>query len=207
MYRHTQTIARVGAGLTAIGALLWVLWPKDFQWSESAESIFVFSVAFVTWLLTEVKQSEEVVFRQSSPNDIRVSKELVNLHREEFRVLLDEHDMHGFIDYRYVQLLDDVLHRFKTEKLEFQNRRLQDLTNDFLKSAQAFRRYIAENTTPTLLGGQEVIGFKNDRIVSDVEFQRSLNLSETANDLGSRAWDRLESLVHAIKVQVPECLD
>lgn len=97
--RYYQTIARVLAGLTMLAMLAWFLWPRvESSLLEREEALFAFLVAFAFWLLSEVKESEEVVFRGSTPNDIRLAREMLCYSRWQFRELLKEHDYHRGIN-------------------------------------------------------------------------------------------------------------
>lgn len=75
MSRYYQTFARIGAGLAAIAMLVWFLWPGG-AWQFEPEPFFAFGVAVVVWAFTEFKLSEEVIYRASTPNDIRFGREI-----------------------------------------------------------------------------------------------------------------------------------
>jgi len=75
----SQTIARIGTGLSTMGALCWLLWPTQISVLNNPEAIFAFGTAFVIWLLTEFKLSEEIHAQKKSVNDISLSQELLGL--------------------------------------------------------------------------------------------------------------------------------
>lgn len=62
-----------------MGALCWLLWPTQISVLNNLEAIFAFGTAFVIWLLTEFKLSEEIHAQKKSVNDISLSQELLGL--------------------------------------------------------------------------------------------------------------------------------
>ena len=205
MGRHRQTIARVLTGLSVIGALIWLLWPSE--WSKvEPEPLLAVCTAFVVWLLTEVKQSEEVIEFSATPNDVRVSKELLKLHKNQFRILLNDTDLWMFLDdeiYRKAFHLENSRDR---GDLEFQNKRLDTQLEEFMVFLSKFNRHVAQHTTPEDVAGRAHIGYKPIGTVQDDEYQRRLLLSKEANSLADEAWRAYEKLISSIKIETPEAL-
>ena len=205
MVRHRQTIARVLTGLSVIGALIWLLWPSE--WSKvEPEPLLAVCTALVVWLLTEVKQSEEVIEFSATPNDVRVSKELLKLHKNQFRILLNDTDLWMFLDdeiYRKAFHLENSRDR---GDLEFQNKRLDTQLEEFMVFLSKFNRHVAQHTTPEDVAGRAHIGYKPIGTVQDDEYQRRRLLSKEANSLAAEAWKAYEKLISSIKIETPEAL-
>lgn len=61
-----QTLARLAAGYSVMGALVWLLWPSDLGFANNPEAWFVLATAIMVWHATEFKHSDEL--RASEPN-------------------------------------------------------------------------------------------------------------------------------------------
>lgn len=208
MDKFRQTWARVGAGLTAMAALCWVLWPSKLSdVSSNPEPIFVFLVALLTWTFTEFKFSEEVQFRESSPNDIRVARELVELHAGQFRYLLKDADLFQFVESDCYSQVNNLCNRHETGKLEFQNKGLNKKLENLIGDLEKLGLFVAQHTVPEMIGGVWRTGFKPFDNVTQERYDELLVLSGEANELASNAWEKLDSLVSIIKIRVPEALD
>ena len=160
----------------------------------------------VVWLLTEVKQSEEVIEFSATPNDVRVSKELLKLHKNQFRILLNDTDLWMFLDdeiYRKAFHLED---RRDRGDLEFQNKRLDTQLEEFMVFLSKFNRHVAQHTTPEDVAGRAHIGYKPIGTVQDDEYQRRRLLSQEANSLADEASRAYEKLIPSIKIETPEAL-
>lgn len=207
MFRLPQALARIGAGAFALGSLAWVLWPENLLFLSNSEAIFFFFVSIITWVATEFKLSEELQLRTSSPNDIRISKRYLDLHRGDLGHLLRDHNSWDFIELELYGVIDEILDQRRREVLQFQNSHLENKNAAALQSLQSFRRFIAQNTTPELLGGRLMIGIKPISICDDDEYKRRQVLANQANKLSSKAWDDFQNLISTIKRLVPEALD
>lgn len=185
----------------------WFLWNGVGRDEFEPEPFFAFLVALVVWIATEIKHSEEIVFRQSSPNDVRVAKELLRLHAHTFRTLLNDRDLFQFLDSNHFSDSHDFCHRRNTGQLRFQNLSLDGLLEKFASDLGKLNHSIAQNTVPELIGGQFMTGFKPRTIVSQEEYDRQLALAEHANEQASVAWGSLENLVNQLHIRVPEALD
>lgn len=202
-----QTLARIGTGLSAIGALTWVLWPLDWQSVLQPEPLFAFTVALVVWIATEIKFSEEVQLRNSSPNDIRVAKKFAGLHANEFRHLLKDHEFFGFIDQSAITFIGQIIHERSSGSLIFQNKEMDHLLGRFLDNLNVLYRFIAQHTAPEMVAGSMTVSFKPRGIFDDEEYNRNQKLSWEADALADVSWKKLETLVAAIHQQIPEVLD
>lgn len=167
----------------------------------------MFCVAFVCWIATEFKLSEEFVVRQSTRNDIRIAREILRLNINEFRTLLNDHHLFQFLESSYFSLAGRFCHRREIGELRFQNAGLDALLEDFTEHLQNLLINVARNTVPELIGGELMTGFKPARTVSKEEYDRQLELAELANQEGSRAWMSLQELVNKIHIDVPEAID
>ncbi|WP_040816984.1 hypothetical protein [Litoreibacter arenae] len=207
MGRYKQTIVRIGAGLSAIGALTWLLWPSSLTDFLDPEPLFIFLCLFVAWIATEVKQSEEVIYRESTPNDIRLSREFLELHRWQFRDLFNEADLFQFREREDYSRCYNISNRRDVGDLEFQDKELDALLSKFIESLDEFNNYIAGNTAPELVGGRMMTGFKPVGIVSQEKYDRLLKEARKANELADEVWKRFDYLIAQVKRLVPEALD
>ena len=91
MQRYFQTIRRIFFGLSSLSVLLLHLWPAtEYVFSDRIESFLYFLVSLGIWIGAEFKDSEEVIFRRSTQNDIRLARRVIWLARNSFRELLAE---------------------------------------------------------------------------------------------------------------------
>ena len=206
MKKYRQTAARIGFGFSAFAALTWLLWPQSFEQLEP-EPLFVLGTALVVWILSEFKTSEEVLFRGSSPNDVRVSRDILRLHTEEFRVLLKDHDTFQFILDDYYLLVGKFLDRYQTGRLLFQAKELGPKLQQFVEKLEKFHAYVCANTVAEKIGGKLRTGFKPLNLVSEKEYDRRYSQSRTANALATDAWNEFERLVELVRKKTPEALD
>ena len=134
--RLPQTLARIGAGMAVFGMLAWLLWPANVQFLFQPEPIFGLAVAVFVWIATEIKLSEEVQLRDSSPNDIRLARMLLQYHAEQFRIILKDHDFHGTIEPRYVSEIGSFLNQLESQHLSFQKKLLEPDFDRFVSSLE-----------------------------------------------------------------------
>lgn len=208
MGRYKQTIARIGFGLLAIGALATWFWPDDKSiFLSDPFKIFGFFTALAVWVAAEFHTSEEFVARPSTPNDIRIGKEILSLYRGPLRDLIKDHNTWSYIEDQTYTDIGYLLNRYERSELLFGKTEVAKLTDVFMKDLRAFYRFVAANTTPEIIAGRSMTGFKPDRIVNDDEYRRRENLAREADEMADVAWERLESLAAAIQKKIPEALD
>jgi hypothetical protein len=206
--RLPQTCARIGAGMTVFGMLVWLLWPTNFDFISQPEPIFGLVVAVFVWIATEIKLSEEVQLRASSPNDIRLARMLLQYHAEQFRIILKDHDFHGPIVPRYVSEIGSFLTQLESQHLSFQKKRLKPDFDLFIGSLEVFRSKVANYTVPHSFGGRFLTSVRGPHEMNDYDIS-TIHKNEISelNTLGSKAWANLDSLASRIKESVPESLD
>jgi hypothetical protein len=209
--RYQQTAARIGFGLAAIGALSVLLWPVDFiefLKLERIERLFLFVSAAVTWIFVEIKFSEEVIIRNSSENDIRIARIILDHHSEQFRIILKDHHFHSSIDPRYVSELGAFLHEHSNHHLIFQNKHLKEPLEIFVKKLGEFSQKLAQYSVPYNIGGSWRTSIRplGERISENDLERYSREISEV-NALGTEAWQALDSLALTVRKEVPEALD
>lgn len=207
MQRHYQTLARIGAGFTAFMMLAWLLWPRSTPILEREEALFAFLIAIFFWILTEIKESDEIVFRASTPNDIRLARQIVSYATDKFKILLHEHDFRRGINARFLTEASSLVHEAAIGTAFFQDKRLKPTFDDFCRSLGEFCSYMAEHSAPEGHRGgliQRIVPAHVDAFQLN---QRQLDEIEEANRLASKAWDALELLIPKIKDRVPEAFD
>lgn len=207
MGKYQQTLFRIGAGFSTIGAVFWLLWPQDLLSVLDPEPLFAVLVATVVWIAGEFKFSEEVNLRDSSPNDIRLAKELLELHRSQFRSLFNDADLFQFRDREDYSRCYSIANRREVGELEFQDKELDRLLSKFVARLNEFNSCIAGNTVPELVGGRMMTGFKPVGIVTQETYDRLRSESLKANVLADEVWQCFDYLVSRVKRLVPEALD
>ncbi len=207
MGRYYQTFARIGAGLSAIASLVWLLWPGG-TWKFEPEPLFAFGVAVVVWIFTEFKRSEEVIYRASTPNDIRFGREIVAYETWIFRVLLKDHDYHRGIDPRFAREASMLVSDTKDGKAHFQDKRVQKKYLDFFERLKAFVDYFG------LHGSLEQFGSVMLRSVIPANQFDEMNVAphhqdeiNEVNKLSTEAWEAIRPLIAEIKERIPEVFD
>ena len=204
--RYAQTLGRIGFGLSTFGALIWVLWPSDRSWLQP-EPLFIFATAFVLWVLSEVKLSEDFEPPVTSENDVRVAKELLRLHAYNFRHLLKDHDLFGYTEQSYFKLLDDFVVRYDRSQLLFHDKEMQRSLGVFVERLRPLRKHISQNTVPIQIVGNMMIGYKPYQYVTPDDYDRLHGLAAEANDLATEAWSNFDAFVAVVRRRVPDALN
>ncbi|MEP4013631.1 MAG: hypothetical protein ABJL92_16595 [Sulfitobacter sp.] len=207
MMRYYQTFARIGVGLAAFAMLTWFLWPRP-TWEFQPEAFFAFCVAAVVWVFTEFKRSEEVIYRASTPNDIRFGRELLGYGVWQFRSLLKEHDYHSGIEPRLYSEASAL--RFDTDIgiARFQDRKAQAKYKIFYDRLSTFVLYLAKHSAIENYGGAKVRHIVPARRYTSAGIDPELKaVIEEANRLASEAWDAMLPLITEIKDRIPEVFD
>ena len=204
--RLYQTMGRIAAGLSSMAIFVWLLWPvspRDF----SGEALAVFAGSVVFWLMTEVKSSEEIIFRGSTPNDIRAGYQIISYAAYGFRYTLRTHDLHHSIHRRHTYEMGALLDEENIGVFRFQDRKLRQPFEDFRSRLNAFTRHVDRHAGP-VRGNQDRVTFKTavDYERGELSEQTRANIEE-ANRLASEAWEQLNRLARIIVERVPEALD
>ena len=192
-------MARISAGFITILMLGWFLWPRGSDLLDREEAFFAFIIAFVFWILAEIKESDEIVFQTSTKNDIRLASQMVSYASDVFRSNLEQHDHYGTIDRRFLIELDSLIHENDIGTAFFQDRRVQPLFEDFCCVAKAYSRHMATHSSPDQFGRQTLYlrGYEDGvhRVKAEID---------EANRLATLAWKRLPPLMAKIKERIPE---
>ncbi|WP_416511213.1 hypothetical protein [Aliiroseovarius sp. YM-037] len=163
--------------------------------------------ALIVWHFTEFKQSEELGTQNTSQNDIRVARELVELHAGDFRYLLNDTDLWSFVPSEIYHRLGRICDRWERGTFFFHNRTLNRDLSELIDRLNTLDMKIAQDTVPKLIGGEFRTGYKPFNLVSDDEYRRLRNESKTANEIASQAWKLLDQIVAKIRMGIPEVLD
>lgn len=192
-----------------MAALATWLWPADkSSFLDDPVALFAFCTAVVFWIAVEIKLSEEVQIRDSSPNDVRLARILLQYHAEQFRILLKDHDFHSTIHPRYISEVGYFLNEYETRHLSFQKKQLTENFEKFCKYLTEFSRKVAEYTVPYNFPGGFRTSVRGPENMNDFEISDShAREIKELNELGFKAWDALDELVISIKRNVPESLD
>lgn len=207
MGRRNQTLARLGTGCTALASLVWLLWPSDLSFVNNPEAWFVFGTAFIIWVLTELKQSEEVSSSSVSMNDVRIGREMLKLHKGEFRYLLKDQDLWSFVESDAYSGLREFCNRRDDGSMLFHNRKLDKMLTDLTERLDTLSEKIAQDTVPEMIGGVMMTGYIPFRIVTDEEYQLRMKSSKEANAIANQAWNALDKLAREIRSGIPQALD
>ena len=207
--RYYQTFSRIGAGLGMLAMGAWFLWPRSSSsLLDREEALFAFLVSVFVWLATEIKRSEEVVFQDSTKNDIRLARELVGYSRFQLRHLLKDHDFHRGLEPRFLTEAEGLLSDWELKIAFFQDKRLAPLFEAFCNDLSAFDRYFAVNS------GYERFGsvYRQSILTPDEADQwdvpaHKLSVIQETNHLASKSWNSFERLVQRVRERVPEAFD
>ncbi|SIT74754.1 hypothetical protein SAMN05421665_0102 [Yoonia rosea] len=184
-----------------MAALVWLLWPENLSVLSDPEPWFAFATACVFWIFTEFKTVEK---SKATENDVRVARELLELHAGQFRFLLKETDLWQFISSEYYTNLGNFCDRWDREVLFFHDQQLNQQLEKLVKELSELHNKIAMNTVPVLLGGEFKTGFKQTRYVSEDEYDKLRAKSKEANSLASTAWQTLDEIVSKVRRTIPE---
>ncbi|QPH52530.1 hypothetical protein [Pontivivens ytuae] len=188
-------------------SLIWLLWPSDLSFIDNPEAWAALVGAFVVWHFTEFKLSEELGSSQVSQNDVRVARELVELHAGQLRGLLKDADLWALINSDRYTEVHSLLNRWKRGTFMFHNKTLNTDLNAFMKQLDALSSKISQDTVPEMVGGQWRTGYKPVSIVSQQEYHRLMSESKSANAIAGNTWVLLDQIVEKIRTKIPEVWD
>lgn len=207
MRRYGQTLARIGFGLAAISMLVWFLWPGPV-WRFEAEPFFAFVVAVVVWVSAEFKRSEEVIYRASTPNDIRFGRDILAYGVGCFRNLLKDHDYHRGIDPRFLSEACCLLNETELGIAQFQDKRVQVKYEEFFERLRSFVDYFSLKSTPERFGALTLQSIIPARKYDEMNiFDHHQDEINEVNRLAKEAWKGMLPLIREIKDRIPEVLD
>ncbi|MFG6561735.1 hypothetical protein ACGYK7_14635 [Sulfitobacter sp. 1A15299] len=191
-----------------MSALTWFLWPFGEVWEFSPEPLSAFLVAFGFWIFTEFKLSEEVTYRASTPNDIRLGAQITAYGASTFRKLLKDHDYQRGIPPRYLSEADALIYEFDQGTAHFQDKRVQKNFSDFIIKLNTFSNYLGTHSSPERFGAsylQSIIP-ANQFDGWNISDRHKDEINET-NRLATEAWKSMKILLADIKDRIPETFD
>lgn len=184
------------------------MWPwsiKDFE----PESFLVFVSSFAYWLAAEVKQSEEVVFRDSSKNDIRLGRDCMSYAAYSFRSFLKEQDFWSSYDVSYFSEASQLCHEASVGVAHFQDRVVQAAFVEFVGELNKLVEFLEVNAGPLEVGSINRMSiitkeyYGDDYSVPSWQEQKA----KEANEVSEKAWLKLEALSWKIRERIPEAFD
>jgi hypothetical protein len=158
MGSRQQTFARIGAGLTTVGLLVVLLNPPNFEFLLDFERLFFFLTAFVIWVLTEWKQSEEAHVNppRPHPNDERISMEFVRFFSERMQRFLKTHDLGGSFSADFQEQIFAAADKWRGPNWEYEDRELQESFDQFTSALSEFGHALAEHFEPIGSAGRRI---------------------------------------------------
>lgn len=186
------------------------MWPSDitdFLKGIEPEPLFAFLVALVVWVFTEFKRSEEVIFRESTPNDILLGRRLIGYGAFQFREMLRDHDFKVGLGQRYFTETDGFTHEVSIGIAHFQDKKLKTDFDQFAQRLRKFLQALAVNTSPEGTGDSTMLYVRNPRTSAPGWTDVQKREAEELNAKASEAWESLEKLIGTIRTRVPEVMD
>ncbi|MBS1303975.1 hypothetical protein [Loktanella sp. SALINAS62] len=204
--RVPQTIARIGAGLVSMAALTWLFWDGVLT-APDAEPLLTFSISLFVWFSTEFKRSDEIVYRASTANDIRVAKLFLGYHAHQLRTLLWEHSFRNSLPSEYFDEFSALTTDIDRRLIKFQKPRLRNSFDDFSFKFIKFIQQLATNTTRE--GDEESarIYVKARRLSPGPWTAHEKAEANELDALGSECWELLNRLIEKVHTEVPEAFD
>ncbi len=195
-------MARIFSGLIVIAMLAWFLWPRGSALLDREEALFAFLIALGVWIMTEVKESDEVIYRAATKNDIRLARELVSYASDKLKHVLKDHDFHSSIEKRYLSEVFAFDHEYKIGIVFFQDKRVAPLLDDFCRELEIFAQYITQHSVSDDFGRASIVPFElmGERERFEIEIVE-------ANRLANNAWNKILPLIGKIKERIPEAFD
>lgn len=145
MQRYFQTISRIFFGLSSLSVLLLHLWPaKEYVFSDRIESFLYFLVSLGVWIGTEFKESEEVIFRRSTENDIRNARRIIWLARNPFSELFAGTNYHGLKPEYAIRELSNFIDDWNLGVVFFQDANLNTAFEKFANKLETFDKNLLE---------------------------------------------------------------
>lgn len=203
--RLTQTFGRIGAGFVVFASMIWLLW-DGAVWPLDAEPMVAVLVSLFVWLSTEFKKSDEIVFRASAPNDVRVAKLMLGYSAFQLRELLLNHDFRNAFLKDYFQEFSALCTDCENKLVKFQRLRLRGPFADFHYQLAKLVSLMATHTTP----GRHS---PNLLYVYDPSFHQGaikpfhLAEIEELNVQATHCWNTFLRMMEIIHEEVPEAFD
>lgn len=201
-------MSRISFGVFAMLTVGWYLWPRETPIIEREEAMFAFIIAFIVWVMVEVKESEEVIFRRSTLNDIRLARDLLSYASNQFRTILKDHDFHRGINPRYLSEIGALVHEWEVGVSIFQDRILNERFAAFCGRLALFDGYLGIHSSPERFGSVVLQSVVPARVYDEMNISQQHRLEiEEVNRLASLAWNEFIPLISAVRERVPEAFD
>ena len=184
-----------------------ILWP-DSTWQFEPQPLLALCAAVAVWLFYEFKLSEEVIYRASTPNDIRFGRELFAYGAGVFRDLLKDHNYHRGIHPRFLSEASLLVNETELGIAHFQDKKVQKRYEDFFERLRSFVDCFAQKSTPERFGSatlQSIIPARHYDEV-DISDRHQAEIDET-NRLARDAWNAMLPLIAEIRERIPEVFD
>ena len=209
MQRYFQTISRIFFGLSSLSVLLLHLWPAtEYVFSDRIESFLYFLVSLGVWMGAEFRESEEVVFRRSTKNDIRVSRELLRYFYYDFRYLFYQTDFSETFDESVINSLHSICSDIVFGLLFFQDKKVEPTFKELSQKLISFREYwVSHSSFNNYSSGMRYgVTLPHDIGLSEIP-QRYVDEIDKLNRLSDEVHEAFVKCVDVIKHRVPEAFD
>lgn len=198
--------SRIGTGLVAMSALLVLIWPSDPHILQQWDRLIAFITAISLWIAAECTQNGEQT-KPPTQNDLRVARELAELHAGELRYLLKETDLWTFVDSEIYSRLGGFLNRWERGTMHFHDEDMNRRLSVLMSTLNELHHKISQDTVPEMINGKMRTGYKPARTIPQEEYDRLLSESKVANKIASKAWNQLDVITSEIRQRFQSAFD
>lgn len=195
-----MTLARLGLGLSALGALAWFLWPTD-SWKFEPEPAIAFGTALILWLGAEWKASSG---RPAHPHDVKLVRALMAsisledsryLKQQDFGAAYNNERLDGFWKIEWEAHAPGYGPHDPVLKKRF---------DAFLKKVRELSLLLAENGGPIGASACLCTIVPDRERVTDEFSDRTTALVKRVNNLADEVTQLYESLIKTARSRVPQ---
>lgn len=198
-----QTLARLAAGYSVIGALIWLFWPDSFAFANNPEAWFALLTTLVVWHAAEFKHSEELTSSNPTQLDVKLGRRIVELHQGDFRYLLNEVSLWSFVPADVYGEARHLIDDCRVGKVFFSHPRLQKKFAVFIDSLGELSTKVAMETTEEKIAGKWMIGYKPTEHITQEQYDSRMSKSKEADTMAVTSWRLLEELIADIRTAIP----
>lgn len=208
-------LQRIGYGLAAMGALVWVLWPTD-GWSLEPEAGLAFIIATAVWIWRECTPSEQARSESranlaassalgataSHPNDLTVAKSFLDFFTPKMQDFLRFHDLGGSFAYSLQSKIFDAVGRWEGADWEYEEPELQASFRWFVELLTVFANRLSIHFEPLSEHRVRMIASPEERF-TDLFSEETMQRMHRYNALSSSVYDRGEEHLRLLRKKLP----
>lgn len=203
-YTERQTmreiLARIGSGVAAMGALIWILWPENWSDVFEGEPLLAFSTALTVWIVTEIKGYR----KNRPPIDLEAARVIIGYHDSQFKEMLRDHDFGAGIRPRFLSEAAVFSRQITEGHFFFSDPVLQPKLIEFNQRLAKFVSYLSMHSAPHRFGVLVLQSILSPNEKGGKIPEQRYQEIKTTNELATEAWSEFDILYHSLRQTIPE---